>query len=554
MSARKQELIDMIDAAQAGYDKYKPQFDELGEYYLSVMNSGLMESLAKRNKSRLFFPKINAKVKRVVASFQESYFSTDKFASLSSADSENAEIAKKTETLQKAVDYYTTHKMDSLFETFSPIFYDVSIFGTVVARVYWANDKPIIENIKLKDIRFDPSSRSARDVRYIVHDIYLTVDDIKGLQRSGVYKQNINAEELAVAEFEEDATKHSRIKLQEVYTQNKKGTWTVSTFHDGVHAFRQDVELKDGNPFIIGGLIPQVEMPEETDIVRVYYDSIISATIPLQNEINIRRNQQIDAIKNHLEPQMIIPSISGINPVDIERGSRFLRSKNPAQITIVPPPNINYTQSDVQQLDVEMGENLGVSAQQNGVSPSTKQTATESSILSNEGNSRIQAYIRSFNETFFKQIFKRTSQLVWKYGEERLFAGVSRGEPFEFIARINTGLGATNKEIQLAGIERSFSMSNQLLQMAMATQDLETAKQTVQASKKLMREALPLLGIENVEEYLGEENGKQQLGETGSIGNDDGRRGMEDYPNGAEQYEDIGLPAGLEQQQGFGTH
>jgi len=549
---RKQELLDMIDAAQAGYEKYEPKFQELSSYYLAIMDEEMAKSLMRRKKSHIFFPKINAKVKRIVASFQESYFSTDTFASIASSDEEYAE---KANMLQEAMDYYTTHKMKPLFLTFTPIFYQAPVFGTVVSRTYWDGEKPVIDHVHLKDIRFDPSARTQDDIRFYVHDIYLTADDIRKLQRAGVYTKEISADDLLAAAHEEDnTTAHSRIKLQEVYTQNAKGQWTVSTFYDNAYSLRQDVVLQDGQPFDIGELLPQMEQPNEENIVRVYGDSPIAPIIALQNEVNIRRNQQIDAIKKHLEPQMLIPSASGLNPIDVERGSRFLRIKNPTAVQLIPAPDINSSTFDVQQLDMEMSENIGISAQQNGIGSSTKQTATESSILSNEGNSRNQAYMRSFNETFFKRIFKRTAQLVWKHGDNRFFAGVSRQEPFEFVARINTGLGATNKEIQLAGIEKSHMMISKQFEMAMALQNANEAMIAFRAVKKLNREALPLMGIENTEKYLGDEKDDPELGQNNSIGSPSGIAGMEDDTGGIGQGEGIPLLNNYDELQGVGAY
>ena len=81
-STRKNDLIDMIDAAQAGYDKYEPIFSQLTAQYLSKMDGDIEDSLVKRSKSHIFFPKINSKTKRIVVSFQESYLTTDSFAKI----------------------------------------------------------------------------------------------------------------------------------------------------------------------------------------------------------------------------------------------------------------------------------------------------------------------------------------------------------------------------------------------------------------------------------------------------------------------------------------
>ncbi|WP_345985275.1 hypothetical protein WCX49_11775 [Sulfurimonas sp. HSL-1656] len=516
----KQHLLDMIDAAENGYEYYEPLFQELSDYYLSQMNPELYEELRKKNKSRLFFPRINSKVKRIVSSFQEAYFSTDTFAKLHADDDENAE---KVQMLQKALDHYTQKRMTPLFVTFAPTFYAAPIFGTVIARVYWGKGKPVIENVHIRDIKFDPSARTVEDIRFYVHDIYLTVDDIKSYQQKGVYRRDIDAEEMVKDDREFITNSHSRIKLQEVYTINAKGEWTVSTFYDKSYALRKGVVLKDGNPFIVGFLVPQIEQPIDENIVRVYGDPAIAPIVALQNELNIRRNQQIDAVKKQLDPQFLLPSNAKVNPLDIEKGARFIRTTatGNAPIIPVPAPNISSSSYDVENIDRDMSENFGVSAQQNGIGTDTKQTATESSILSNEGNARMQAYMRSFNETFFKLIFKRTARLVWKYGDPRFFPGVSRTEQFEFVARINTGLGATNKEVQLAGIERSAGMVSRLFEMAMATQNVEEAGRAYNAMKKLTRDALPIMGIEDTDEYLGEEDNEPELGQNHGAGGAD---------------------------------
>jgi hypothetical protein len=554
--SRKNDLIDMIYAAPSVYDKYEPMFSTLIDQYLSRMDTQITESLVKRNKSHIFFPKINSKTKRIVVAFQEAYFSSDKFAKIKATDDreESIELAAK---LNDAVEYYTTSKMKSLYETFTLSFYYAPILGTVVSRVFWDGEKPVIENLSIKDIRFDPSARTPDDIRYYVHDIYLTEDDIKRYQRSGVYRRDVDPSSMVNDSFGEDYTIHNRIKLQEVYTQNAKDQWTVSTFYESSIVLRQDVILEDGHPFIVGGIIPQIENPiDDHNIVRVYFDSPIAAIVPLQQELNIRKNQQIDAIKRQLEPQMLLPTMSGLNPIDIERGARFLRIKDPQNVNILPAPDPRVAGVDMESLEYNMSENIGISAQQNGVSVGTQKTATESSIISNEGNARLQGFMRSFNETYFKPIFTRVSRLVLKYGDNRFFAGVSRDIDFEFVANINTGLGATNKEIQLMGIEKSFGMFNGLFAMAMQLQDAETAKESMDASRELIKEALPLMGIEDTENYLKDKNNErlgQSAASTGPAIPPE-LSGMEDNPAGIEQYEGNSIQPGFEQQQDIGEN
>jgi len=510
---RISELRDMITSAQSGYDRYRDVFSNMMDMYLLRLDDATVRSLKLRGKSSLYFPIVNAKCKRITNAFQEAYFSNNDFAKVSA---EGEEHAKKVEAIQRSTDYYINNKMP-FFEVMQEAFTYVPFMGTTVVKSYWAGDKPHIEHKNLKDVRFDPSAKSWADVRFIVEDIYLTRDDVKRLQRQGIYQRTFKADELATNTNDHNASdKFARIKLQEVYT--KMGNeWKVSTLYDEAIVLRQDVKLADGQPFSRGILVSQVEDENETDAVLAYGEPSIAASVGLQAEANIRRNQQIDAVKRLLEPKLIVGNQSGINPNDLSHPTKPVRAKDPMGVNVLPAPQIRAADFDNQQLQQDMSENIGVSAQQNGVGAKTKQTATESSIISNEGNSRLQSYIRSLNETLIEDVMTRIAKLVWKYGDTRFFMGIDRREDFEFIAKVNTGLGATNKEIQMNGMSQAYQMVGGLAQMAAGVQDMETVSECVQASRQLIREMFPLLGIEDVDNYFKEKaNGQLGTRETGT--------------------------------------
>lgn len=529
MSKRFGELIDVIEAAENGYKRYEPMFKDMLDAYLMRMDQATYDSLARRNKSRLYFPAINAKVKRIITSLQESYFSNDKFAKLMPDDEADA---SEVEVLQEATDYYLNRT--SMFMAMSDVFFNVTVMGTCFTKTYW-NDGVKIESISPLELFVDPSAKTWEDINYFVHNIYMTPDEIKRLQRSGVFKRTFKADELQSDDMHDNVERFNRIKLQEVYMRNKKGMWTVSTVYDSSVALRQDVQLQDGHPFNMGVLIPQISDVNETDAVMVYGEPCIASSKHLQTELNMRRNQQLDAIKALLNPKFIIGANSGVNPLDLERPFGAIRARSTQDIQILPTPTINDSIFDVQQLTQEISETLGVSPQQNGIGPNKKMTATESSIISNEGNIRLQSYIRSLNETMIEPLVKRVASLVWKYGEARFFLGVDRSKEFEFMTTVNTGLGATNKEIQMNGLREAFQMTGQLLQMAASVQDQQTAFESVGAAKKLLKEMLPLQGIADIDNYFtdeGDEVGREQRDPTiqGSFGQPQGVGGMDNPP------------------------
>ena len=60
--------------------------------------------------------------------------------------------------------------------------------------------------------------------------------------------------------------------------------------------------------------------------------------------------------------------------------------------------------------------------------------------------------------------------------------------PLELVAKINTGLGATNKQLQLQNYQVAFQMFAQI--------------QNIQGMQKIVQDILPLLGIKNKEDYF----------------------------------------------------
>ncbi|MFX4282825.1 hypothetical protein ACOL3J_11195, partial [Aliarcobacter butzleri] len=77
---------------------------------------------------------------------------------------------------------------------------------------------------------------------------------------------------------------------------------------------RFKAELPDGLPFIVGTLKEQEVKPDGSDnSVRVYGDSIVAPLIPIQREMIVIRNQQLDIIDRQLNPRYIIND-NNINP------------------------------------------------------------------------------------------------------------------------------------------------------------------------------------------------------------------------------------------------
>ncbi len=515
---RNQELIELMSNADNRFVKLKPHFQTFEKVFFNELDSSVLESLKARGKSRISFPKARAKCARVSDSLNKAYFSNDNFATIStSGDEEREEYIFAIEKLDNAVSLYT--KNMKLFTRLQTNIRKVPYIGTAIAKSYWANGNVALESVDIDTLRFDPDARDPESVTYFCHDIYKTKSEIDSLIKRGVFKLIKSSENL----FEDgNKIKSKRVMLTEIYTIQENGTWTVSTYYKE-KPLRLDSTLQDGHPFNFGGLLPQLRKIDEKETVMAYYEPLIMPLVPLQEEYNIRRNQQIDAVKMMLNPKLISPKSAGIDPMAIINpniSNVLANTVTQGSIIPVPQPNVQAASFDGQNMDHDMSEISGVSPMMNGVSNDKSKTATEKGIEHSEGSIKLESYVRSLNETFFNPLIQRVAMLVWKYGDAKFFKGVDRRLDLDFSVSFNTGLGVTNDVVKRENLGQAFAMMNKLLDVQMSLKQEQEALITVAGLKKVVKETMPLIGITNADEYLGKENNEQSavLYNTGTIG------------------------------------
>ncbi|EPP7437470.1 portal protein, partial [Campylobacter coli] len=396
----------------------------------------------------------------------------------------------------------------NMFKIFQPLFLDVLLVGTSIAKLTWHKGMPRIERVDIDSIFFDPNALNSEDVGYIVNEIYLTYNQIHERQELGFYK-NIEIEKL----FDED-DEYKKVKLYDIYERKNDDEWVVSTLFEN-NLLRNEVTLQDGQPFVWGSMLPQLKKIDNENYVSAYGEPIMASAMPLQDEINITRNLLIDAVRTHIMPKIMMPKSMGVSREDIETLGKPIYTDDPKGVQILPPPNVNSAGINLQLLESELTEVTGVSPQNNGAQTAQNETATEISIKAQEGGRRSADYIRQYNETFIEPLFDRFAMLVFKYGEDSFFNGFQREDIPSFRFKIQTGTGAMNKEVRRAGIQASMQVFSGLYQMYMSIGDANSAYGIINASKELTKELLPILGVKNVNSLFAFENKQEiQQGET----------------------------------------
>jgi len=496
---KQDKIVQMIVDARRGWEIYRGGIQECANAYFMVLDKQTCELKRRYNRSHIFFPKVTAKARRITDALSETYFMNNELAKLSKYINTDDDILKKW---QQAVDFYSVSQ--NLYLTFQPIFQEIPYMGTCVVKVYWAGDNLHIDKVDLDDFWFDVNTKTSQDVKYLVHNIYLTIDEIKILQKNGHFKKTFSVDET----FSESKPSE-RIRLQEVYFYEGK-QWKVTTIYNESVIMRENIVLKDGHPFIWGGLLWQTKNIFDINFIPCYFEPPIAAMLPLQDETNAIRNMINDNARQGLYPKFITSKTDGVNQDDIYTIGKHITSNNPNAIKTLDNGNPITAMNLVPIMEQDMAEVTGISPQQNGISPVRQETATLSTIVANEGGTRLQGYIRTFNETFFEPCFQRVAILVWKYGRDDFFIGIDRTEVPSFEVKVNTGIGALNKEVQKQGLLQANAMLGQYFQMCGAAGDQQGAMQALNASKEIMKQILPLYGVTEIQNLLGEEDDKNR--------------------------------------------
>ncbi|MDR2884268.1 MAG: hypothetical protein LBV09_04090 [Deferribacteraceae bacterium] len=492
-----EQFKQMIETARRGYSRYKPLFDNLSMAYLCEMNPDILNDLERRGKSHLFVPAVNAKVKRLHTAFMASYFTNDIFAVLSPDNPDDPQNAAAATAIERALRHYQRRKMINLYRVFDTAFLNVAVKGTCVIKAYWdsALAAPVVEELKLRDVWFDPEAKNHAELRYVVHRMYIPRAELETLRKLSSFRQDF--------ELPQAKDSDQRLEIFDIY--HKEGhDWYISTVLGSV-TIRDRQPLADGLPLFIGTIMPQLTKEDETDAVEIYGDSPMAALTGLQMEMNILRNQQLDAIALQMNPKMLVQAGARISPYDLRKGpGTCIPTDNINSIRILEAPNVTQSEIGIEHNKLEMMEASGVTEYNAGTdSKVLNGTATGISILTDQANQRVAQMIRSLNETLVEPLFRHLALLIWRYGESRFYKDLANDryiDPDLFI-QINTGLGATSPQVHLNGLKVAFDM-------------LMTPNITP-AALGVLKHILPILGIKNTQEYINDDELQSKRTESG---------------------------------------
>lgn len=501
LTKNQEQILALKSVAINGYDKVVSQFLELEKGYMAFLGDDVIRSLRKREKSYIPTQIIRAKVRKIERDIMKTYFSTDELGTVEIDGDEKLSVV-----MQKKLGEYASAK-SSLYTIMRPLIRDALVYGTTVLKVYWseARNKVVIQPRSLSEICIDPYARNHFDAKFMVDRFYMTVADIKASFKKAKKMDFSNVSSTSsnniVKNQEQTLNDYKRVEVAEVY-RIVDGKWFVSTIVNN-EFLRTDDELNDGNPILFGVIFPQFVGLKEYQAIRSYGDSYIAPMIPVQTQYIVSRNQQFDAIDLQLNPRFLATRNSGLRDDDLGSNKKKIQVNSIDSIKELPAPNINQSIFDTNKLDEELQEVGGLPKFAQGIATSsTPNSATGTTLLSENGNTTVDDIITSLNENLIQAFLTRILKLTYKHEVSTDFAGYDRTKDIVKNVTINAGVGAMTRSERLNNLDNAILSLSNTVKLFLDGGMQQKATEYIVVLDELTKEKAKLLGVKNIEEKM----------------------------------------------------
>ncbi len=377
---------------------------------------------------------------------------------------------------------------------------------------------PRIEHVPNEHIVFDPYARTDRDIRWVIHEIWLTEDEIWALKAEDVF-ENVGKLPRGVDETREDTwlegvsgpggRPNYKYKLIEYWgpIQIRSDEELDSLHAKGKHEpeidvvatlYKNEVLLRiDDNPyaklFEVSDALRKLPFFKCTPLPRAntaWGDSFALRIKPIQREINTLRNQRRLAVEGELNRKTFFDQN---RLTDLERayaaryGGMVPVNGPPGDVVkdFAPITSTGALYQEEQLMDDDLRDATGVTYWHTGSTvPGMQKTATGANLITSEGNVKLDTIIWNVAATSVLPVAEFTMQCVAEYctaEEVQEIIGSATPPPWdamkllltkEFRVELESGPSATSKEADIANQQTTLSylaqIANAMPQQAMA--------------------------------------------------------------------------------------
>lgn len=403
------------------------------------------------------------------------------------------------------------------------------LYGTSIGKVFWdyrvgknrdgedvvLYDDPVFEVLDLLDFYIDPDASTIDDARFCIHRKFLSIDELKNRQESGIYE---NVDKIGdTGSFHESMDSYNEDETADD-TLEDRNIEILEYWEDDrvVTVAERSVILRDSpNPFDHGKK-PFVYLVFVPVPFEFYGIGVVEPIEGLQLELNTKRNQRLDNVNMILNRMWLL-----------QRGAmddlRQLRSR-PGGVIIVndinglqplPSPDVtasSYNEEEKIKLDIQ--NTSGVSDYIRGAMSSQKQTATEVQIKSEQSSGRFEFNFKLMAEMGIKQIARFVLQLDQQLIDRQRSVRILGINGVEFI-RINPDEISGNFDLYPCVDPMRIHETEKRQQMLTLYSSL--ISNPIVDKKMLSKRLLEAFEIQNAEKMIQEEVGGQ-MPEVGTVG------------------------------------
>lgn len=413
----------LISEAFARQGKYHSEWLMFDLYYRAQYSEKQWRRFKKTKRSRLFIPVTRNVINIVKSIFTTSFFSAGCPIEVSYVGDSDTEKANAATALVKH--HYEKSKP---YKELARAFYSALTLRIGITLTFWdsSRERIVTRSIFVKDVAFDFEATGIDDVQYLAYRFYESGNDIYDKIKSKFYK--ITKKEFFERNDPEELF-NKRYKIEELIRRRGE-KWYVRTFCDGKLMREREFER---NPFQYGYAIDEYEymdIDQQKDQILVYGGSMVELMRPIQDEINIKRNQKNDIQEEKINPTYFVGDGIKINPFDLKKGPgtaiKFTGKITADNFQQRPAPSeidLNNDLSVLTKQDLE--DATGVNGIMRGdTSASDRRGAAALSIINANSSPRIEDMILLLTDTLFYNWAKTYTYLALKHSPSSLIESI----------------------------------------------------------------------------------------------------------------------------------
>lgn len=498
-----------------------------------------------RNRSKLYWRKIWASNQRLLASMYQAYLKEPDCIKIEARLERNVARAK---VLTEMVKYRrdVMYAKQGLFRKLMWSLLDIINLSDTIGKMRWVytedRDGPEFVTYPLDQAFPDPNATCKENMRYIIFENYLTMDEMKSNSYNNLHEvkpcsivdnvlkqareQNQGITRRSVSEdsnyYPSDGSGNrggykpgSRFKAWEVFEKRKGKIWYTVT-NESTTILKGPEELPiDIYPVVMGSCLLLAH--------QFFSEGMPEPQEGPQESANATLNMRKDAVALTLAPHRIVARYAG---ADLQS----LMNARVGGLTLIDDINgikeeqlrdvTSKAYMEVESDDLMMQEMSGVTNQRLGLPGSPGEKATVANISYTESGTKLDLLVGTVGETFFKDFFFLLAYFIQKFETDEVVFNVANEkllkenpgmdliydiDDFQEQFTIQVGAQTINKQLEIqqayAAMDRA-TMANQVTTGLIQTGAVPPDKATVFDVALFMKDLLPKIGFKNVSDYV----------------------------------------------------